>query len=271
MLGKLFKHDMIATWKVAVSIDLALIVLGILTGFVLHALPHVEESFGMGLMFVSFIGLFYIGVIAANIVTIIYMVMRYYRNLYTAEGYLTFTLPVKTDMIIHSKVLTGALWMFLSYLCTFISLGFAGLGFLSSIDVPKEEILDAVREVFSFLGVIDPGFMALFAMIALVTPFAAVLCMYFCVSIGQLWQGHKVLGTVLCVIGLYIFNQFASQIVFFASGFWHLMAQSASDIDASFPSIYKHMLLNITILTVIQSIVYYVVCIFISRKKVNLD
>ncbi len=271
MLGKLLKHELIATWKVPAALDALLLILGIVTAVVIRTIPHLDDSLGMNIFMFSFIGLFYIGIIAANIIVLVYLVIRYYRNLYTSEGYLTFTLPVKTDMIIHSKVITGSLWVFLSYVCTFIALITAGAGFLRTMEVAGEDVGKAVREICSFFGFTDPGFAVLILFMILITPVAGVLCLYFSVSVGQLWQSHKVLGAVLCIIGLYIVNQVLSQIAFFGSGFWQLMAASAVDIDASFGLIYKNMLLILTVMTLIESIIYYAVCLIIARKKVNLD
>ena len=271
MLGKLLKHDFIATWKVPVSLDAALILMGILSAVMVQTIPYFGESFGTSVFIFSFFGLYYIGIIAANIVILIYLVMRYYRNLYTSEGYLTFTLPVKTDMIVHSKVITGSVWLFLSYLCTFISIIIAGSGFIKTINVPKEELLTAFRKISSVMGFSDPGFWVILILMILITPVAGVLCMYFCVSVGQLWQNHKVLGAVLCIIGLHIFNQIVSQVAFFGSGFFTMMASSPEIIDAAFGHIYKNMLTILSIITLIQGIIYYIVCLIINRKKINLD
>ncbi|MCR5108371.1 MAG: hypothetical protein K6B28_09430 [Lachnospiraceae bacterium] len=271
MLGKLIKHDFIATWKIPVSIDAALIILSILTAIVLQAVPQIDDSIGMSIFTFSFVGLFYIGIIAANVVTIVYLVIRYYRNLYTSEGYLTFTLPVKTDMIIHSKVITGTVWVFLSYLCTIISLLIAGLGLFNTIDVPREDIIDTLREIGSVIGFSEPGFTGILVLTFIITPVSTVLSMYFCVSIGQLWQNHKVLGAVLCIIGLYIINQLVSQFAFMGSGFYNLMLSQEADIDLAFGRVYRNMLLIINIIVLIQSIIYYMVCLIISRKKLNLD
>ena len=271
MLGKLLKHDFIATWKVPTALDAVLIVLGILTAVMIQVVPHVEDSFGMSMFMFSFVGLYYIGIIAANIVTIIYLVIRYYRNLYTSEGYLTFTLPVKTDMIIHSKVITGSVWLFLSYLSTFISLLIAGAGFVKAVNISPEELRSGFREIYNVMGFAESGFTAIMIFTILITPIAGVLCMYFSVSVGQLWQSHKILGAVLTLIALYIINQFLSQVAFFGSGFWRLMRMTGSNIDASFGLMYRNMMLIMSILTLIQGIVYYVVCLIINRKKINLD
>ncbi len=271
MLGKLLKHDFIATWKVTVAIDAIVVLLGILTALAIKTMPHLEDSLGMSLFVFSFIGLFYVGIIAANIVTIIYLVMRYYKNLYTSEGYLTFTLPVKTDMIIHSKVITGSVWMFLCYFATCLSLIIAGSSFISSMEVTGEEIRRGLEEIAEFMGFAESGTVAVIILTVIIMPIAGVLSMYFCVSIGQLWQNHKVLGTVLCVIGLYVVNQIFSQAAFIGSGFMRVMSASAVDIDATFGLIYRNILLITSILTLIEAVVYYVVCILVARKKINLD
>ncbi len=271
MLGKLLKHDFTATWKVPVALDAVLIVLGILTAFTVQNIQHVNESFGMGLFMFSFIGMFYIGIIAANIITLIYLVIRYYRSLYTSEGYLTFTLPVKSDMIVHSKVITGAVWVFLSYICTFLALLIAGTGFFRAADIPMDKIREGFEEINKVMGFTDPGFIAIIVFAILITPIAGILCMYFSVSIGQLWQSHKILGSVLCIIALYIVNQFVSQFALLGSGFWQMMSSSPADIDMSFGHIYKNMMMIITVITALEGIVYYVVCLMINRKKVNLD
>lgn len=271
MLGKLLKHDLIATWKVPVALDAVLIALGIFAAATLGTIKHASESFGMSVFMFSVIGVFYIGIIAANIITMVYLVIRYYRNLYTSEGYLTFTLPVKTDMIVNSKVITGALWLFISYICTFISLFIAGAGFIKMAGVSMEEMREVLREAYNVLGFAQDGFMAILIFTILFTPIAGILYLYFCVSVGQLWQNHKILGSALCVAALYIINQIMSQVALFGSGFWQIMGAPGADIDASFGHIYRNMMLILNLITVIEAAIFYVVTLIINRKKINLD
>lgn len=269
MLGKLVKHDFLSTWKVPVALDAVLIFLGILTAFAVQGIHSVGDSVGMSIFMFSFVGVFYIGIIAANIITLIYLVVRYYRNLYTSEGYLTFTLPVKTDMIVHSKVITGSVWMFLSYLFTVVSLLIAGAGFIKATNVTPAELKESFTQINAVMGLTDPGFIAIMIFVFLITPISGILCMYFSVSIGQLWQNHKVLGSVLCIVALYIINQFISQIAFIGSGFWQMMG--SPDVDAIFGRIYRNMMLIISIITALEGVAYYIVCLVINRKCVNLD
>ena len=168
-------------------------------------------------------------------------------------------------------MITGSVWMLLCYLFTFISLVIAGAGFVAATDISRADLLNAMREGFSILGFGDPGFTAIMVFVILLTPFAGIVSMYFCISVGQLWQNHKILGAVLCCIGLYILNQIVTQVVFFASGFWSLMSGSGADIDATFGTLYKNMMLNISIVTFVEAVIFYIVCIFITRSKINLD
>lgn len=270
MLGKLLKHDFIATWKVPVILDAALIVLGIMTAGLTQTIPHLEGSFSMTLFTFSYLGFYYIGIIATNVVTLIFLVIRYYRNLYTSEGYLTFTLPVHTDLIVLSKVITGTVWLALCYFSTFVSVTIAGASFLKAAGADFSAVLEGITDVFQVFGFGQPGFTPILLLLILLTPIAAILSMYFSVSIGQLWQNHKVLGTVLCIIALYIANQFVTQFAMLGSGFWQMIG-SGADADDWFARIYRNMLLIICITTMAQSVVYFLVCLVINRKKVNLN
>ncbi len=253
------------------ALDAVIIFLGILAGTGLRAVPHIDDSAGISLLMFASVSLVYVGIFAASIVTIIFITMRFYRNLYTSEGYLTFTLPVKTDLIIHSKVITGTLWMFLCYICMITAIILAGSGFVSATNAAADEVVTSFGEMYSFMGFQNPGLIAALIITFIITPFATVVNMYFCVSIGQLWQSHKILGTILCVIGLYVFNQILSMGIMFGSGFWQLLTLSGEEIDAMIGGIYTKIMLSISIMTLIESIIFYVVSLIINRKKVNLD
>ncbi len=54
--------------------------------------------------------------IAVVIITFVVVVMRFYKNLYSNEGYLMFTLPVKPQSLLVSKTITALCWVILSYI-----------------------------------------------------------------------------------------------------------------------------------------------------------
>ena len=103
MYGKLLKYEFKATWKVSVIIYAALAAITAI-GCIYMSLPPVKaintiseykpnesliESISV------FMGLFYgISLVAAGAGISIYLIVRFYRNMYTDEGYLMHTLPV---------------------------------------------------------------------------------------------------------------------------------------------------------------------------------
>jgi hypothetical protein len=50
------------------------------------------------------------------IITFVVIVMRFYKNLYSNEGYLMFTLPVKPQQLLASKVIVAFTWIITSFI-----------------------------------------------------------------------------------------------------------------------------------------------------------
>ena len=267
MLGRLIKHEFKATWRVPVALDAVLIALGILAHFMIRTIPYVKDSIGFIILMLLFVGIYYIGIIAANIVTLIFIVMRYYRNLYTSEGYLTFTLPVTTNSIINAKVISGFTWTLLSVISTGISIIITLTGFLGIADIEYGELYELASD---FLSIFDAGPSLIFSVIFLgiVSSLYNVLSLYFSVTVGQLWEKHKILGAVLCYIGIYILNVIIGQAGMFLSGFYMAME---SDLDNAFASLYTGMLNRTALISALLSIVFYTACIMITKRKINLD
>ena len=61
-----------------------------------------------------------IAVVAGIFIALFIVMQRYYKNFFSDEGYLTFTLPVKTGHLLGSKVISAVLWMLFVLLCTII-------------------------------------------------------------------------------------------------------------------------------------------------------
>lgn len=91
MLGKLWKHEWKANCRLLLAVHLALLVMG-LVGYLIQGIlqtgPVTSVIGGL------YILLFFLLAAAAFLLTHILMIIRYYRNFFTAEGYLVHTLPV---------------------------------------------------------------------------------------------------------------------------------------------------------------------------------
>ncbi len=104
MLIKCIKHDLLATYREFTGLYVALIILAIVG-------PFITRTNNEFLIAVLFFGIFGV-VVATLVVTFLTIIRLYSRRLFSDEGYLTLTLPVKTSDTVLSKVATGTIWSF---------------------------------------------------------------------------------------------------------------------------------------------------------------
>lgn len=119
MFRKLVKHEFIATRRLVPLVWLATVVLAAVNLIA----RQVDISWLAGTSMVFLVVL----AVGQVLITYVVIVTRYYKSLYSDEGYLTHTLPVKAGSLLGSKVLTSFVWLMLSYLiaaAVFIILAF---------------------------------------------------------------------------------------------------------------------------------------------------
>ena len=103
MVKKLFKHEILAYFRMLMPVYIILC----LTATMSRILQFFEESAISGIyetVFGSTIIIYFISVAAALMLPTIFIIVRFYKNMYSAEGYLTHTLPVTVDAHILIKL-----------------------------------------------------------------------------------------------------------------------------------------------------------------------
>ena len=117
MFRKLLKYDMKSVWNVWRIMAATIFGLSIVGSFVLrYILTHAEKMFdspGLMLMFSGFMLCAVLSFFTACAVTAIFVLIRFYKNFFTDEGYLTFTLPVKRSTLLNAKTANAMIWGFL--------------------------------------------------------------------------------------------------------------------------------------------------------------
>lgn len=122
MLGKLLKYDLrsvVKSWCIAM---LTMLVTSFGTGIVLRLIGEINiKPYSDVLWFVenalrlaAGLGIVVMGLCFFSVFVMIFV--RYFKHLFTDEGYLTFTLPVSRGNIFLSKTLSAILWMVLSHI-----------------------------------------------------------------------------------------------------------------------------------------------------------
>ena len=122
MLKKLLKYDFGAVIKLWSLGALAVLLLSAGGGLCMRILSSDRPFHGM-INLVAGLGTFLsvLSVVAFSILTFILLAMRYYKNFFTDEGYLTFTLPVKLHTVINSKLIMVFVMLVLTGIVTSLS------------------------------------------------------------------------------------------------------------------------------------------------------
>ena len=119
MLGKLIKNEFIQTSKSLIAVYSAA---GISILFML--LSYITDISWIGVT--GSVALIAIG-IAAIVMTLVMVINNFYRSLYSNQGYLSFTLPVKCSNLLFSKFIVALVWIFLGYIVMFFTVLFVVL------------------------------------------------------------------------------------------------------------------------------------------------
>ncbi|MGX4599411.1 ABC transporter permease [Faecalimicrobium sp. JNUCC 81] len=179
MLGKLLKYELKAYIRIFIPIYIAIIAMSFL-----NRLFGGSELFQMQfIMTTVLIGLF----VALYVLSIIIAIQRFRKNLLGDEGYLMFTLPVKTSSIIISKYLASLIFTILSGLVALLSfmIIFNAMN-ISEITLAFNEIwngLSSQPEFRSLIFIISAGLFLAYS--------TFILQIYLSLSVGQLPKFNK--------------------------------------------------------------------------------
>ena len=132
MLRKLIKYEWKGVYKMGLIL-LGVVAFATLLGFLASRSPLWSDARaydtvvvnGLASIMSFFAIMLYIILLMGTIYAIlIYVAVRFYRTMYTDEGYLLHTLPVTKHQILISKLLVSSLWVFFTYMAMFASVIF---------------------------------------------------------------------------------------------------------------------------------------------------
>ena len=209
MFSKLLKHEWKANAGLLGILSLCALGVGLLGAGVLRAIEYVSQHMlndQMAAIATSGLGsimVFVVIALAAYALAVQFInIWRFYKNKFTDEGYLTFTLPVTPHQIFLSSFLVILAWLAISVVVLLISgtlMLFIGLG------APSKEFWKELLYVFDNLGEalaqIDmPGvksFLLLSVAQVFVTPVYAIVLLMTSITLGcVLAKKHKILATI---------------------------------------------------------------------------
>jgi hypothetical protein len=261
MLGKLMKHEMKAVSRLLFPIYMVLIVFTIAARIVVSL--HFEGVFEI--IPGAVIGLYTLSIIAIFVVSFVIIIIRFYKNMVTDEGYLMFTLPVKPYQLINSKLIISLFWTILSIIAVLLSIGIV-VATPENLVSFRSGFADLMRDIRNELGIANTVLLWFeLPLMAFTAAINGILCVYACIAIGQLFSGHKVLGSFVAYIVYIVVMQVLSVVFMIVAGnVFPVYFNQAAAITT--------VLLPVTILwTIVLSVIFYIVTNYIFNKKLNLE
>ncbi|HHV10342.1 MAG TPA: hypothetical protein GXX75_08715 [Clostridiales bacterium] len=261
MLGKLLKHELKATGRLLLPLFLILAVLTVMNRIV----SYLDIFKGVLSVIPGLIIFAYtISIIAVFVVTSVLIIYRFYKNLMTDEGYLMFTLPAKTRELIDSKLIISFLWSLVSIAAVILSLIVVFSGYSYYPDM-KHALAMLFRELASSLGNYATLFYVELIVMTLLSIINSTLMIYVSIAIGQLINGHKIIGSIGAYIGLSTVLQVLSVALMAIANL--AFGNTFQDIT-SVPRIIFPFSLAFQLVT---SIAFYLGTDFLFKRKLNLE
>ena len=204
MLRKLLKYDLRAIfrlWWIAALVSVGMSVLGGFAQSLIYNYPDVPNPISTIAGIMVFFTYFTMAGLA--LLTQILIFIRYYRNFFTDEGYLTFTLPAKRETLLNSKVLAGLITMVATVgVCILnccIIYTIVEYQFIRSGEFGKE-VAEFIKEIpydaVGYLLAYSAEAMVIIGLLLLLS----VLFLYCCITFGSMIVKK---GKLLAAIGIY--------------------------------------------------------------------
>lgn len=258
MLKKLLKHEWIATGR---KYGLFYMVLAAVTLFtMLIRLIDTDNVILSGLQ--NFlIGIYVITLIGVLFCSIGYAVVRFYQNMVSGEGYLTFTLPATVKQLVGAKVIVAMVWQLITI--AFVVLSALGVFVLGHME--WSTLTDTILGVNEMYKGVIPAFLVMITC----SMFFQLLVCYLAISIGQLFTGNKVVGSIVgyCIV------YFVTEMIMLAGVILISVIVGVDDINAYANSAkgMPMLLLVVSAMMLAFGLIEYFLTTRILAKKLNLN
>ncbi len=207
MLGKLIKYEFRATGRVMLPALGVLTVLVLLANLSVRLLDSRLSSFLTVLLVLVLIATF-VAVVAAELMPIIIMIVRFHKNLLANEGYLMHTLPASVHSLVWAKLIVSLVWLLATNL-VIVLLGGLSVMHLAQMNLAQLlagfPSLEELRRMLASVGLNMGDFYLVLAELALIIILSGLVsCLHFyaAMSLGHTFTRQKGLMSVLCFVGI---------------------------------------------------------------------
>lgn len=297
MLGKLMKYEWKNIWKAGTLMLLGMLVVtvigcvvlrmpgGVVTGLLDNNDINATQSWFVLSSFVATLILYVIMLLASTWGMLIFLGIRFYRSMYTDEGYLSHTLPVTANQLFLSKILVSGVWYLfisigigISVVALVVSLmtGLLNIGELSSVltqyngniwEFMADAFYELGRTYEEEMGINLSHYVITLLLTYVAGPFITMVTLFGALTIGQLSSKHKGFMGILAYAGLTILSSIIGSTVQSAFMFGTNFMSSSGGF-----SVTTNMAYDINVITsLLIAAIMYGVSYYIMNRKLNLD
>ncbi len=261
MLSKLMYHEFKATRRVffpAYGIVLALAVISSIFMILSNSLQRLAVP--LTLLLVAYgLSLFAVGVLS-----FVYMIVRFYKNLLCDEGYLMFTLPATPAQLIWSKCIVSTIWMVVSTILCIVTLGILLIPLmLGTFSTADASFWNTIHLGFQYIaqtcGIHAITFPILLIVLGIVYIANSCMHIYACLAVGGLFNKHRLGAAVIAFIVFAIaWNIILTSLLSVSSKITHVFSWDPFSYSAFTNG------LSASYLFIIGSIVVIIVCMLVN-------
>lgn len=220
MLKTLLKYEWKDTWILCTACNGIALILSVIGSLMISFWHYSDDksftdtqSALLGVGFSFYVIIYIVSVMAIVLVMKYYFFLRYYKNLFTDQGYLMHTLPVKSTDLINSKLLIAVLWQFVTGIVVAICMVMIIFSFADAFgEISLTDFTEEFHDIEMEYGEIVKGIPLIVSCIisGLAAPVFEILLMYMAVGIGQLSKKNRLFLSIVVLIGLYMGKRFVS-------------------------------------------------------------
>lgn len=273
MMRKLLKHEFIATGRI---MGIIYAVVALIMGYVLISYfagnreeATVGQMLGLSVLMIVSMCMF--------VLTAVIMVTNFQKTLYGDQGYLSFTLPVKSVSLLTSKVLASTVWFLAAFACMIGTMALL-------LFVLKEDWLgDDYDTIASVLPLLLEGrsiaTIVTYVLIKLISLFVSfgmfTVEVYFAITIANTrpFQKHYILWTLIFSVAIIAITEKIAMLIADAVQFGLVInGDSVSIMTKSTEFALDSMPLDLVsvLMSVVFGAVFFYGTFFLMSKKVNI-
>ena len=269
MIKKLFKHELASYMRTWLPIQLIVLGIALLGRFVQF---FEADTTAYGIIFGSSVTVYVLSVIVSLVLTSIVCIVRFYKNLFTGEGYLSFTLPVTPAQHILIKMFASLTVEIGSFIVVLASVGIITSGeVFTEIIKALAYISDTAIEAS---GAHFPLYVIELIVIMITSSLTGTLLVYGCIALGQTFNKSRIGWAVGIYFIYYMIKQILGTVIstVFTLFYDKLPIDNIATWVDSNPYATFHIAFGIAILwNLAAAAIYYAVTYFVIKRKLNLE